>query len=671
MAAAKAGLNPTTNSVGFTAKLVTVLSVSADGKTAVCVDRQSTQTTVSMLVQRSKGPLPAPGESWLLAQDLGMWSFAAFVANSSADFSATLGGSSVVTVAAQPPEAPATGQLWMNTASGNELSEWTGLAWAALQFGTSALADGSVTAAKIADGTITSEQIAPDAGITAGQVAFTAADIGGTRVFRSTSQPSGMQPGDLWLNPDAGNQLSEWTGYEWISLLFGALAIQPSSLTTGQLATDAGITAGQVAFSYKDLGGMSATIAIAAPASPADGDLWFDSTNGYALRQWNGTAWVPYQFGTNAIAAGSVTAQLIAADAIIAGKIAAGAITADKIAAGTIIAGVVDGTIIMGASFIADGTSGEFLGYTGEPANGNLNVSASPVAGTDGYSNSYKDGVTVYNDAASLQLHVNGTVDAPAIEMVTGLTSEHDHAAFFTWSPSAGAANEAIESEWLGPASTWDSDQPSLILAGSAKDGSSGSGVQISNGRVSGRLPIVQTGNPNGIAQAPAAVGSGNATNISSIWTAPAGDARPGTLYRIKGFGYTDGAGNQIVLRVVGYGGTFLAGVTIAAGAFGAAGVTLDFDFEAEIRVQTVSATVGAAAASFSGRISVDGQPLTAGVSTQNSFGFNSNSKGSAATGLDTLAQSLFAVQAYFPSTPSPSNAFVECTYDSFERWGP
>lgn len=87
MAAPRAALNPTTNSVGFTAKLVTVRSVSADGSTAVVVDRQNTQTSVTMLVQRGKGPLPAPGETWLISQDLGMWTFAAFSASSQFQFS--------------------------------------------------------------------------------------------------------------------------------------------------------------------------------------------------------------------------------------------------------------------------------------------------------------------------------------------------------------------------------------------------------------------------------------------------------------------------------------------------------------------------------------------------------------------------------------------------------
>src|SRR5436305_771562 len=121
MADPRQSLNPTTHSVGFTAQLVTVRSVSADGKSAVCVDRQNTQVTVPMLVQRSKGPLPAAGETWLLTQDLGMWSFAAIVATSGGQFTGGSGGSggTRVTVSATPPVSPATGDVWVNGASGN------------------------------------------------------------------------------------------------------------------------------------------------------------------------------------------------------------------------------------------------------------------------------------------------------------------------------------------------------------------------------------------------------------------------------------------------------------------------------------------------------------------------------------------------------------------------
>ncbi len=83
------------------------------------------------------------------------------------------------------------------------------------------------------------------------------------------------------------------------------------------------------------------TIAASAPTSPETGDLWYDSAAGYKLNQYDGTAWVPYQLGTGAIAAGSITAALIAA--------------------GTVIAGIVDGTTITGATIDSPTTQGDVL----------------------------------------------------------------------------------------------------------------------------------------------------------------------------------------------------------------------------------------------------------------------------------------------------------------------
>lgn len=232
MGAPRRGLNPATNSVGFTAKLVTVRSVSADGATALVVDRQNTQTQVPMLVQRSKGPLPAPGDAWLIAQDLGMWTFAAFVGSSASDFAEGGPAGSQVNVSDEEPEGTAEeSDLWLNTANGNQVSLWSGSSWVPAQFGAAALEPASVTAAQMALATITSRQIAADAGITASQVAFTASQIGGSRVFTGTAQPSGMVPGDLWFNAGNGNSVAVWTGEGWDPLLFSAPAIAPSSLT--------------------------------------------------------------------------------------------------------------------------------------------------------------------------------------------------------------------------------------------------------------------------------------------------------------------------------------------------------------------------------------------------------------------------------------------------------
>lgn len=438
MAAPRQGLNPTTHSVGITAKLVTVQAISADGLLAQTVDRQNTQTQVSMLVQRSKGPLPRPGETWLLTQDLGVWTFAAFVGKTPADFAGTAGGTQI-TVAASPPASPALGDLWLDAASGNEVFRWAGGAWVAAQFGTQALADHAVTAAKIASGTITSAQIAPNAGITAGQVAFTVTDIGGVRIITGTSQPSGAHIGDLWLNPANGNALSIWDGNEWVAYQFGAGAIQPGSLTSFQISPDAGISQGQVNFTARDIGGITTSVAAAQPASPMAGDLWYDATNSYVLKQWNGTAWVPYQFGTNAIQAGSITAALIAANTITAAQIAAGTITATQIAAGTIAAGMVDGTTIKGAQFLAYGANGELLIYDAPPgpppngANGTLIGAWSASPGSDPF-----NGSVPYTNGLSVGAH-----SAPQVLVIPGGNGAGSQIAFPFNTANQNVANQA------------------------------------------------------------------------------------------------------------------------------------------------------------------------------------------------------------------------------------
>lgn len=141
------------------------------------------------------------------------------------------------------------------------------------------------------------------------------------------------------------------------------------------------------------------------PVNPGVGQLWYDEAQGYQLYQWDGTQWQLYQYGTNAIAAGSITAALIAANTITAAQIAAGTITAAQIAANTITAnqlsagiiyaGIVNGTTITGAQFIAYGTTGEILIYSGTPASNNLIVAISGGAGADQFSTPFAEGVEI------------------------------------------------------------------------------------------------------------------------------------------------------------------------------------------------------------------------------------------------------------------------------------
>lgn len=363
MAAPRESLNKATHSVGFHAKFVTVTAITADSLWAITTDRQFIETRVPLLVQRSKGPLPEVGDTWLIDQAMGSWTFAAFVGKSTADFAGktvAMDVADLIYVQSSPPSSPQLGDMWMNSARGNELSQWQGSGWVALQFGTAAIANKSITAAKLADKTVTAQQISDTAGITSSQVAFTIHDLGGMRVFSGTSQPTGMQPGDLWVNPVQGNALATWDGALWHSLQFGALAIAPSSITAAQISGSAGISAGMVNFTASEIGGITTSIAAAQPANPKIGDLWYDATNGYVLDQWNGTAWVPFQYGTNAIQAGSITAALIAANTITAAQIAAGTITAAQIAAGTITASL----------FAATGTNDYNAYFAGGDATG-------------------------------------------------------------------------------------------------------------------------------------------------------------------------------------------------------------------------------------------------------------------------------------------------------------
>ena len=210
--------------------------------------------------------------------------------------------------------------------------------------------------------------------------------------------------------------------------------------------TPGSITAGMVNFTASAIGGPTVSIGPVAPPSPNLNDIWYNATAQYQMNQWNGTSWVPCQFGTGAIQAGSITAALIAANSITSGQIVAGGITAQAIAAatitgnliaagtisaaniaagtitggliaantitasliaaGTVVAQIVDGTTITGATVID--TGGGYWGYNGTPALGNLFYSDVPVSGIDGPGNAYLAGITFYGSpSAGVWIAVN------------------------------------------------------------------------------------------------------------------------------------------------------------------------------------------------------------------------------------------------------------------------
>jgi len=136
-----------------------------------------------------------------------------------------------------------------------------------------------------------------------------------------------------------------------------------------------------------------------------NGDEWINSSGGNQINKWVNGAWVPITFNAqNVIVAGSITAT----------QIAALTITAGLLVAGIVVSGIVDATVVQASSFLAVGSSGEFLAYSASPAAGNMVFSISGMSGTDGFTNAYAQGAEV---------HIGGLVldnQASAPSTVTG-----------------------------------------------------------------------------------------------------------------------------------------------------------------------------------------------------------------------------------------------------------
>jgi hypothetical protein len=152
--------------------------------------------------------------------------------------------------------------------------------------------------------------------------------------------------------------------------------LQNGSITPAML--NQGIT-------VKTLGGNRITISAGAPSNPDTNDIWIASATGL-ISQWNGSSWAPFKFD------GSVT---ILPGTVVAANIATATLTASLIAAGQVYAGFVDATVIKALQYVASGSSGQFLAYTSTPALGNLDVSISPVSGSDSFGNTYAAGIEI------------------------------------------------------------------------------------------------------------------------------------------------------------------------------------------------------------------------------------------------------------------------------------
>ena len=149
--------------------------------------------------------------------------------------------------------------------------------------------------------------------------------------------------------------------------------------------------------------------------------------------------------------------------------------------AGAMVPGVQPGTssaVVLAQFVIVFGNNGGVFVYNGTPGPGNQPIASVTSASTDPYGNPVQPGFTVYDLPAYLQMHINSLL-GPALEQVTGATSEAAHGAFYNVVVNRGLINEIIESNWLGPGSTSGGVQGLVQLVSAAADGSTLAGGVI------------------------------------------------------------------------------------------------------------------------------------------------------------------------------------------------
>jgi len=201
------------------------------------------------------------GDIWLDTANnnkLNRWSGSAWVplddpriAKISTDLSAlqqTVSTQTTTYMQSTTPTAPKTGDLWFDTANGNQLKRWDSAKWVDIN-------DADFTKA-LQDITNVSTQV--DSKV---------------RTFAQGTQPTGLLPkdaGDLWINTSDNNKLWRWNGTGWDDL------------------HDKNIDAIRVLASGKSTTYYTGT----APVTANAGDLWIN-TNGNKLSRWDGTKWVP------------------------------------------------------------------------------------------------------------------------------------------------------------------------------------------------------------------------------------------------------------------------------------------------------------------------------------------------------------------------------------------
>jgi hypothetical protein len=200
---------------------------------------------------------------------------------------------------------------------------------------------------------------------------------GKNHIYRQTTAPDGsvypLNEGDVWFDTDDGNKNYYWTGTAWVSVQDLGIAAAEEASAAAEAAAAAAVIAANAAQTTADGKNKIYRQGTTPTGSFSVGDLWFDTANDNRIARWDGSSWVQYGLGNQAISnldAGKISTGYLAADRIevnsLSGnkittntldavKIVALSITADKIATYTITADQIAGSTITAAE-IAAGT---------------------------------------------------------------------------------------------------------------------------------------------------------------------------------------------------------------------------------------------------------------------------------------------------------------------------
>lgn len=217
-------------------------------------------------------------------------------------------------------------------------------------------------------------------------------EVGGTATEYFDGSVPGDREFDLWIDTDNGNLPHRWNAstLSWDpaqdQAIVSAASAAVSAQNTANLAVSAAASAASAAGAAQSTanGKNTTWFTTTTPPTPnvAD-DTWFNPSEGFRMRRYNNGTWNISAFDTEAFAAASITANLLASESVVAGKVAAGAISASSIVAQTIDASLIKGNAITASALAAGSITASALaaGSITASAIASQTITATAIAG--------------------------------------------------------------------------------------------------------------------------------------------------------------------------------------------------------------------------------------------------------------------------------------------------